>query len=536
MKEPTVILILVLVFAVFGTGVACFSVLYSDFNFYKAEITANGKTITENLYFQPDKDYHTLYRNFVDEATTKNITIINSIKIKDVQCEQGTAYFRGKDSSCTLFSNGNSENGLCPSYTEDNEYGCTFGNALGFKEKGNYFVQSVFELNSANLFKINGKNYIKFIAYSSDRHVFLKEDNFKTSSEIVRKDNYLPGEQVILYIPYTGSEEGFNVIQKENFEFDGSLFKMIIIALFALFPSIIIFFGWFFFGRENSYPDMPKELSSYPNEREGWEVNCFFNAPFGSFGKNFFSTMLISLYHKKVIDLQLREKDVWLKINKTKEKLDKFESRFLKFLEGIYDIADKKCIDGSYLYLKKALQSYKVNLYSMSFFSDLGKEIKKEQKKYLDSKGNVIVLILSFLGFFSFTFLHPLAFLLNFALIIFLVIVSASSALFVKFKGNYYTEYKHWQAFKKYLSHSFTIKHGDHRAVAIWDHYLIYATAMGVSKKVLKELKDAKIIDDKHVAIYTGVYNSSPSFAASTGTAGGGAGAGGVGGGGGGGR
>ena len=538
MKESTIVLILVLVLLLLGAGVVYFSISSTKFNFYKAEISADGKTIAETLYFKPNHDYHTLFRNFFNTITAKNITLENSIQINNVKCSAGTAYLK-ESSECTLFSNEGKKLDLCPSYTENNEYGCTFGNDLGFKKEGNYFIQSAYDLHPENLFSIKGENYIKFIAYSSDRHVFLGENNFKTSSGIVRKNYYFPWEQVILYIPYSGSTDGFEVISKSSFEFDNSALRLILLLLFALFPSMVVFFGWFFFGRKNNYPSIPSEMSSYPNEREGWEVSCFFNTPFGSMGHNFLSTILISLYHKKVIDIQLRGKDLWIKINNTKEKLDKIENNFLNFLKDLYRLSNKKYLDGDYFYLKKVLQSLELNLYVTSFFSMISKDIQKEQRKYINKKGNMFVLLVSLIGFFCFIFINPFGMIFYIFIISFLIIFGFTSTLFVKFKGDYYNEYKHWQAFKKYLSHSFTISHGDHRAVAIWDHYLIYATALGVSKKVIKELRQANIIDEKHFAIYSGIYHSSFSFVNSAGSSGGGfggAGAGGIGGGGGGGR
>jgi uncharacterized membrane protein len=74
--------------------------------------------------------------------------------------------------------------------------------------------------------------------------------------------------------------------------------------------------------------------------------------------------------------------------------------------------------------------------------------------------------------------------------------------------------------------------------VKLWDEYLVYSTALGVSKKVIEELKTKKIISERQYDAYSGINIASISFASSSGTSGGhsGAGGGGVGGGGGGGR
>lgn len=46
-----------------------------------------------------------------------------------------------------------------------------------------------------------------------------------------------------------------------------------------------------------------------------------------------------------------------------------------------------------------------------------------------------------------------------------------------------------WKAFKKFLQDFSKLDEHDYKSIAIWEHYLVYATALGVSKKVIKQLK-----------------------------------------------
>ena len=113
--------------------------------------------------------------------------------------------------------------------------------------------------------------------------------------------------------------------------------------------------------------------------------------------------------------------------------------------------------------------------------------------------------------------------------------------LFSKYKGNYYVEYHKLKALHRYLKNSFLINTATHKTVVMWNEYLVYATALGVPNRVIKELQANNLIDDKQVNMYNGVIlASSASFSSSSGSAGGGgfggAGGGGAGGGGGGGR
>ena len=44
-----------------------------------------------------------------------------------------------------------------------------------------------------------------------------------------------------------------------------------------------------------------------------------------------------------------------------------------------------------------------------------------------------------------------------------------------------------WKAFKKFLQDCSKMDEHDYKSIAIWEHYLVYATALGISKKVIKE-------------------------------------------------
>ena len=46
-----------------------------------------------------------------------------------------------------------------------------------------------------------------------------------------------------------------------------------------------------------------------------------------------------------------------------------------------------------------------------------------------------------------------------------------------------------WKAFKKYMEDFSLLKEKDVPDLAIWEKYLVYATAFGISEKVIKELK-----------------------------------------------
>ncbi len=412
------------------------------------------------------------------------------------------------------------------------------------------------------MFLINGNYYIKFVAYSPKNHLKLNSKNFVVEGDVVSKERYLPTENVILYIPYRGDIIKYNLIKQEDFEFD-SEFKSILNYLLMFFPGLIFFLVWFIFGREHTYDQIPKELSAFPSDRVFWEVAAYFNPPFLRIDKNFFAATLLNFYNKKIIDIKEKEKEIYIKLNVFKgDSLEKQIYELLKEAEsllkdnikkgffggGLTSKQKEKCFDGEYFNLKIAMQNQSL----ASEFLEIRKDIKEKGKKYLHNNHGITILCL----FLSVFFVYLIDFTLNFDTdielnldlwYVFAVIISlltiplTKGTLFTKFKGEYYIEYQKWKAFKRYLKNSFSIKTATHKTTVIWNDYLVYATALGVPKKVIEELKTNNIIDEKHINIYNGVIlASSTSFSSASGGAGGGgfggAGGGGVGGGGGGGR
>lgn len=560
MKEKAVAIIITIILIILGLIVGIFSSYvysgiidlqtpYNEFNFYSSKLEINGTNIIETLNYIPDKDYHTLFRNFESTITTKNSNIKNSITIESVNCEKGTPYFRIEDYCYTSPDFTTSES--CKPYTENNEYGCTFGDYLGFKEGENYKISSNFKLNPENLFKINGKYYIKFIAYGKNNHVELTTgNNLVIKGEAVYSTDYKSNEYVIIYIPFEENIDSYNIIEQTSFQYDAtkpsepSMIIAILIILAHLLPALLFFISWYFFGKELTDESVPEQLSTYPNNRKPWEVAAFFNPPFGKIDKNFFSTMLLDFYKKKIIDLKLVKgffkQDLMIKINENKiETLDKIETEFLRILVALRDFCPQKCMDGDFFNLNKSGKSYTAEFSLRTKYIDFQKSLSKESKKYLEKKGIIFFIIsMVILAIISLPFILIGLFFLSIISLFIVSIISASSSLLIKYKIDFYTEYQKWQSFKKWLKGSPSMKEAGHRGVILWDQYLIYATALGVSKQVLKELKKEKLIDNKKYNFYTSVNIATTSFALSSGSSGGfsGAGGGGVGGGGGGGR
>ena len=65
-----------------------------------------------------------------------------------------------------------------------------------------------------------------------------------------------------------------------------------------------------------------------------------------------------------------------------------------------------------------------------------------------------------------------------------LVLLSAPSSLFGKWKRDYYKEKQEWDAFRTFLSDFAAIQKYAPVDISMWKEWLVYGTALGVGKKV----------------------------------------------------
>jgi len=547
MNEKLKIAIVCFIVFVISLSIFCVSLFYTRFNFYQTELRVDGVNVKETLHYNPNKDYHTLFRNFESPVTVSeslNYYLSEYVQIRNVVCNNGRAYFREIQGLCYSFENEKVDlNPIsCLGYTEANEYGCGFGYELGFKTGEDYSISAEYILHPSTIFDISGGYYVKFVAYSSNNHGYLvKNKNLNIEGDVKYKNRYFVNNDVIIYIPYNGDITNKRVEKLDDFKYDNSFYLYILILIL---PTLFSFLIWYYFGKENIDVDMPESLSYYPSERKAWEVAAFFSPPFNKIDKNFHSSMMLDFYHRKVIDIEVEKKflgsKLWVKIIKRdKTSLDEVENKFLSILEDIEKNA--KNFDEGYFDIIKTSKSFFYRTELAKKFSDFQKEIGKIGKNYVSNAGlNLFTFLLFafvFLYFFVFGNLMPIWFTFIFIFANVAMLMLSFGGLFTKHKGEYYKEYVHWQSFKKYLEAAPSIKSGDYKAVKLWDKYMVYALALGISDRAIEQLRNKGLIDDKECAVSVGVVHFSGSFANSTGTgSGGGVGGGGVGGGGGGGR
>lgn len=137
-----------------------------------------------------------------------------------------------------------------------------------------------------------------------------------------------------------------------------------------------------------------------------------------------------------------------------------------------------------------------------------------------------------------------LVFLL-FSIIVFEFILAVICLKFEKIFGCFTPEgklyYERWKHFKKYLTDFSALKEHPPESIKLWDHYLVYATAMGVAEEVIKNMSLVVPSDQLYMSTFYPVHGSSAHFSSGFGNAyasstpsagrGGGSGIGGIGGG-----
>ena len=520
----------------------------SGFNLYSAQLSINGSVVYEMLYFNPDQPYHTLFRTFTSPIVSPGYSNNNSVSITSVGCSAGTPYYRTQSGSCYTFQSTGTNNACMPN-TENNEYGCTFGDVLGFNQGTTYTVTATYIINSTNLFLINGKYYTKFVPYSAGNHYNLETgSNFLINGTVVAGSDYLPNQDVILYIPYEGSTQGFNIIQQNGFGFSNGQSSMSMYLenlLLFMIPVILFVAVWFAFAKKKKEPPAPSQLSDLPNERKPWQVSVYFNPPLLRMAKDFYATLMLDFYRRKIIDINYVDKGAfnkrtWVKINKDAEELDDVEKGYLEVLENIRDGASDKNRDGEYFDVNGAAAQFTMRYKIRSKMIGLSKLVKDDSKQFVKMTGTYLYHTAAIILIFGSIYLHEI--ILAISSIIMLAVstvLQLKTPILINYNQDFYEEYEQWMAFKNGLSHLYTIKNSKADAIVMFDKYLVYATALGVADKVLKQFKALNLIDETKFRNYSGVYIASASFsrsfAASTGSGGGGGG-GGVGGGGGGGR
>lgn len=270
------------------------------------------------------------------------------------------------------------------------------------------------------------------------------------------------------------------------------------------------------------YREIPREGDSTPNEavylyhfeKERLETS--------KVQSQMVASTILNLCLKRIINLEIEGKDIYISIIGDGEALKKDEYQVYKLLKEASEGKEKLEIKELNKYAKKHYSNYSIyinnmvnetrkELYNMGFID------KREEKIYRKSKTasiffNIVLCIYIFLMvFLAVTHIPILQMPVDIALSIswretfttfvlgilpLAVVVLYSLYLKSKIQNKIavitqkgYDEKIEWEALKRFLDEYSLLNEKDIPQLAVWEKYLVYATAFGIANKVIDQMK-----------------------------------------------
>lgn len=387
--------------------------------------------------------------------------------------------------------------------------------------------------------KINANihlNSSEGVKYWLNPPYFVQKDNWNGSTLQIETGPISTGNfmEVRLAIPlsqFSGpifarrvNEDGLATMEKIQQDYQNEInfktFLYSILAVLMLISIIIPVLIYLKYGRE------PKSNYNAEYERElpTNDPPAMINALSGKgFGKNVgepnmdgFQATIMDLINRKYLTIVDAEPDkkgkksINLKMNEiSHDDLNKFEKDVIRFLnnfkyDGVISL-DKMKKD---LKNRENAKSFK-SIYDL-WRADLkteflsGEKLKKffidTGNKYMKLYGIIAVIVAGVAFFLSISDTLPAANYILTASIVLGVVGIISLVLPPKIAGRwtvYGVEYDaKWQNFKRFIKDFSLIKEYPPESVAVWNQYLVYATALGVADKVRKSMEMSLPSDD----------------------------------------
>ena len=308
----------------------------------------------------------------------------------------------------------------------------------------------------------------------------------------------------------------------------------IIVFVLSILLLIIIYYIFYIY-RSKKYIksfDMPY-LRDFPSDLTPIEVNYLNNL---HAGKTFISAGILELIRKKIITYEVspKLKDYVLRKNPKSKKISELEGKFLDMLFGSNDkiVLNKKFSISNKKY-EKMVSYIKEELIENGYIIDDKNSIFTRIREYFKGKKKAVIgiiivslfsimwfpllilllpviifilypkrenILYSYIAIANFGLLvyvvemchiYPYAWLLNLIVIliavIFMCINKAKTYSILTDKGR--QEMEKWNALKKFMLDFSSMDEKELPEVVLWEKYLVYATALGIGKKVSKVLK-----------------------------------------------
>jgi uncharacterized membrane protein len=288
-------------------------------------------------------------------------------------------------------------------------------------------------------------------------------------------------------------------------------------ALVLIFPFALALF-YFKFGKEKQFT-VPSTLSYVPHKRKPWLVNMVFRGDAFDFDEDGFYATLLDLHERGAIDIDSK---AGLKIKLLKDEgttdaeaagngFDDYERNVLSFLKehsanGTFDPAafeaEVKRLSSSRSRSSelKALHDRMDELLRNGDRDAASAFVSGRSLRVFGGSGIGYLFRIAFYIVFFAIFLGGLSLLANpVAATVFILLAQAAvpalapSALFGRWKEDYYKEKLEWDAFRNFLSDFAMIKKYAPEDLGMWKEWLIYGTALGVGDKVREAMDDLNV-------------------------------------------
>jgi len=218
-------------------------------------------------------------------------------------------------------------------------------------------------------------------------------------------------------------------------------------------------------------------------------------------GEEGVAAALLDLYHRGYIDFaEGKDGSIILKEGKSLKDLPPSQERLLELLQ-------KFATGGVFRFdtLRERLEGSVADARSFNVaFEAYQKEIFRElqKRRYLQSTGNILAKVLAFLMMLLSTVVvestlrpvtaHLLPFLTLLSGVFFFgggMVLATRKDVFGRWskEGRIYS--LRWQSFARFLSDYSLLAERPPQSVAVWEKYLVYATALGIAREVMKNLE-----------------------------------------------
>ena len=380
--------------------------------------------------------------------------------------------------------------------TDSHEFG------LKTSEDLEYFTFS-FNLNKDDLKFHDYNEYIEFalITYNEDKHIFTEDAaiNHYYYDDMLSEINHQ--QEVYEALPATFHKHKITLLNT--------------FSILGLLVLSITFFGERSYKRKKQLFEPSQKIDYYRDIPSDADPNFIrqlvFNDNKDSVGEDGFASVLLSLIHKKIVELEIKDpnkkqipSNTLIKVNPDGQAVSPIEKQYLDLIYRhtkddqitLKELQDKIEQDYSYTdaFVKRVDSSIKQYGVVNNYYQKLRYKAPKENMNGL----GIFFLILGIL----FTIIANVLiyesrldlafgafFIFGFAIIIsgiYLMIASKKYILFTQFGVD---EKEKWQALYRFLNNETLMVERGVQDIVIWEKYLIYATAFGISHKVIKAFK-----------------------------------------------